>query len=80
MLMITIPFFALNSWLVFGGLDIIKHLVLRLVLYAVGCVPWNYARFLDDCCDRLLLQKVGGGYIFMHRLLMEHFAQMEVKD
>ena len=26
--------------------------------------------------DRLLLQIVGDGYIFIHRLLLEHFAQM----
>jgi hypothetical protein len=25
------------------------------------------------------LQKVGGGYIFIHRMLMEHFAQMELE-
>ncbi len=27
--------------------------------------------------DHLLLRKVGGGYIFIHRLLMEHMAGME---
>ncbi|MDJ0904037.1 MAG: hypothetical protein QNJ55_35140 [Xenococcus sp. MO_188.B8] len=36
---------------------------------------WNYARFLDYASDRIFLQKVGGGYIFIHRLLLEHFAQ-----
>jgi hypothetical protein len=32
---------------------------------------------LDWASDKVLLQKVGGGYIFIHRLLMEHFAQLE---
>jgi hypothetical protein len=41
---------------------------------AFGLMSWNYARFLGYCCDRIFLQKVGGGYIFIHRLLLEHFA------
>ncbi|WP_230967953.1 hypothetical protein [Nostoc sp. WHI] len=27
--------------------------------------------------NRIFLQKVGGGYIFVHRMLQEHFASME---
>ncbi len=34
-----------------------------------------YARFLDYCHERILLRKVGGGYIFVHRLLQEYFAR-----
>ncbi len=49
---------------------------LRIVLYLNGYAPWNYARFLDYATDRLFLQRVGGGYRFIHRLLQEHFAQM----
>jgi type I restriction-modification system DNA methylase subunit len=30
--------------------------------------------------DRIFLRRVGGGYIFVHRLLMEHFAAMYPKD
>jgi hypothetical protein len=26
-----------------------------------------------------LLKKVGGGYIFIHRMVQEHFASMEAK-
>jgi hypothetical protein len=32
--------------------------------------------FLDYCAERIFLRKVGGGYIFVHRLLMEHFASL----
>lgn len=59
-----------------GGEVCIKHLMLRILLYFNGYTPWNYARFLDWATERILLQKVGGGYIFVHRLLLEHFAQM----
>ncbi len=62
---------------VFGaGEACIKHLALRLVLFCNGSIPWKYARFLDWATEHILLQKVGGGYIFIHRLLLEHFAEM----
>ena len=61
-----------------GGKPCIQHLILRLILYCNGDIPWNYARFLDYATERIFLQKVGGGYIFIHRMLMEHFAQMKV--
>jgi DNA polymerase III delta prime subunit len=50
---------------------------LRVVLCMERTTPWNYTRFLDWCCDRLLLQKVGQEYMFVHHSLMEHFAQIE---
>jgi hypothetical protein len=30
----------------------------------------------DLCTERIFLRRVGGGYIFIHRMLMEHFAAM----
>jgi hypothetical protein len=59
-----------------GGEACIKHFILRLILYLCGYIPGNYARFLDWATERIFLQKVGGGYIFIHRLLLEHFARM----
>jgi len=40
-------------------------------------MPWNYPRFLDSAAERILLRKVGGGYIFVHRLLLEYFASLD---
>jgi hypothetical protein len=54
----------------------IQHLILRSILYHSGYIPWNYARFLNYASERLLLQRVGGRYRFMHKLLQEHFAAM----
>ncbi|NEQ80627.1 MAG: NACHT domain-containing protein [Moorea sp. SIO2I5] len=65
---------------VFAGLVLIQHFSLRLILYFNKYIPWNYARFLDYATDRIFLQKVGGGYIFIHRMLMEHFAEMEPEN
>jgi eukaryotic-like serine/threonine-protein kinase len=58
-----------------SGLVILQHFVLRLVLWKNRSIPWNYAQFLNHATDLILLKKVGGGYIFIHRLLLEHFAQ-----
>ena len=32
---------------------------------------------LTDVHERIILQKVGDGYIFIHRLLLEHFAALD---
>lgn len=61
----------------YGGATCIQHFNLRLMLYKKGHIPWNYARFLDYASERLLLKKVGGGYIFYHRMLMEYFADRD---
>jgi len=39
-------------------------------------IPWNLGRFLDYAAERIFLQKVGGGYIFVHRLLQDYFASL----
>lgn len=63
-----------------GGLSCFRHLILRFSLYCLGYTPWNYAKFIDNAADHLFLQKVGGGYIFVHRMLLEHFAQMDFEQ
>lgn len=83
------PIFGIVNGLIFGvaaalmggqgaGIICIKHFTLRCLLWWSGYIPWNYARFLDYASDRIFLQKVGGGYVFVHRLLCDHFARMEV--
>ncbi len=52
---------------------------LKFLLFRNGFIPENYSRFLDHCVDLIFLRRVGGGYIFVHRLLMEHFAEMYVE-
>jgi predicted NACHT family NTPase len=62
-----------------GGIACLQHFCLRIILYCNGYIPWNYARFLDYCTERLFLQRVGGRYRFIHKLLQDHFAQMEFR-
>lgn len=70
-------FFGLLIALWYGGLDVLQHLILRLMLARRGDTPWRYARFLDYATERIFLYRVGGGYRFVHRLLMEHMASRE---
>ncbi|MBD2511346.1 NACHT domain-containing protein [Nostoc muscorum FACHB-395] len=70
---------VLMGGLAFGGITCLQHFTLRLILYFNGYIPWNYARFLDYCTERLFLQRVGGRYRFIHKLLQDHFAKMEFK-
>ena len=61
--------------LFFGGFAIIQHYTLRFILARNNLLPWRLIPFLDHCVDLIFLHRVGGGYIFIHRLLMEHFAE-----
>jgi hypothetical protein len=71
---LALPVFT--SFYVGGGLACIQHVALRFVLTRSNSTPWNYARFLNYCTERLLLQRIGGRYRFMHKLLQDHFAEM----
>ena len=65
--------------LLYGGLPIVQHYTLRFILSRNNLLPWRLVPFLDHCVDLIFLRRVGGGYIFVHRLLMEHFAEMYVE-
>lgn len=72
--------FGLAVGLFFGGLASIQHFTLRFILYRNGYMPWSYARFLDYAAERIFLRKVGGGYIFVHRLLQDYFASLASQE
>lgn len=69
-------FFILFSLNFFFVSPVMQYFSLRIMLYITDQTPWNYARFLDYSTDRLFLQRVGGGYRFIHDLLRQHFATM----
>jgi uncharacterized protein (DUF2062 family) len=66
-------------FLKFGGGDYIKHVLLRALLASNGNAPFKYSDFLDHSSRLVFLQKVGGGYIFIHRLLLEYFADLPTR-
>jgi hypothetical protein len=67
---------ALLGGLRFGGHACLRHFALRLVLWQKHLAPLHYVRFLDYATARIFLRKVGGGYVFIHRMLLEYFAAL----
>jgi hypothetical protein len=59
-----------------GGSAVIQHYALRLTLCRKDHMPLNLVNFLDHCAKLILLKKVGGGYIFIHRMLLDYFADL----
>ncbi|TMC22033.1 MAG: hypothetical protein E6J34_07695 [Chloroflexi bacterium] len=56
-----------------GGLAAWRYAILRL-LQRAGVFSAHCVRFFDEATGNVLRQKVGGGYRFIHRLLLDYFA------
>lgn len=61
-------------FLIYGGFTVLMHGVLRLWLAARTPLPLGLPRTLDRAVELGLLRRVGGGYLFLHRTLLDHFA------
>jgi MFS family permease len=86
----SVPDIGLNYWLlcgllagigggilaciVMGGRATLQHYVIRLLLWRSRTFPLLIPQFLEDATARFLLRRVGGGYQFAHRLLLDHLA------
>ena len=69
---------GLLGGLVFGLDATLLHYTLRFWLWRTHLFPRQAVPFLDDTVEQLLLRKVGGGYVFRHRLLQDYFASLDV--
>ena len=58
----------------FGGLELIRHFSIRIVLAATRRFPFAAVRLLNEAVGLAFVRRVGSGYVFMHRMLLEHFA------
>ena len=67
-------FAALLAALCNGGIDVLQHYLLRAILAVKRYAPFNYPSLLEHTTRLIFTQKVGAGYIFIHRYLLEHFA------
>jgi eukaryotic-like serine/threonine-protein kinase len=72
-------FFGMLAGLRAGGFDVIQHYTLRAILAARGYTPVDYARFLDSAASLVFLLNAGGAYLFVHPLLLEHFAEYDAR-
>ncbi len=71
--------FCLIPGLLNGGAAYVKHVILRYLLYCGNWTPRNYPDFLDSLVvkEKRILQRIGGGYQFTHRILQQYFADMD---
>jgi len=76
----TVWLIALPFGLAVGGAACLQQLALRTILARTEKLPWNLIRVLENATERILLQRVGGGYIFQHRLLQDYFANVQFTD
>ena len=66
--------FGSIAGLTYGGIAVGLHVGLRLVMAWSTPLPLRLRPFLDHAVDRALMRRIGGGYIFVHRALLEYFA------
>jgi hypothetical protein len=64
-------------WFLMGGVAILRHVTIRCLLWRSQTFPWRAIFFLNDATARILLLRVGGGYSFVHRQLLDYFADLE---
>lgn len=69
--------FGLVGALRFGGRAAIQHYALRITLDQVNLLPFKLESFLDKATRLIFLRRVGGGYMFIHRSLLEYFAHLK---
>jgi DNA polymerase III delta prime subunit len=72
-------FIGLYIGLVLGLGAAIQHYILRFWLAHSAVFPWRAVPFLEDATTRILLRRVGGGYSFAHRLLLDYFADLDAQ-
>ncbi len=68
-------FLGVGCGLSFGFLAYLQHRRLRAIFHDQGNFPADAAEFLNLAAERNLLRKVGGGYTFVHALLLDYFSQ-----
>jgi len=68
---------GLLALLWYGGIEVLNHVVLQILLHIEGSIPFQYTDFLNHAVDLIFLRRVGGGYIFVHQLLHNYFAQIK---
>ncbi len=71
---------ALFTLPLYGASNVIKHYFVRFVLSVKDLLPWDLIRFLNYASRLVLLRKVGGGNIFIHRLLQEYFENLGASE
>jgi hypothetical protein len=68
-------YLGISAGLAYGSLAALQQKQLHRVLNEQQLAPIDYVHFLDYAAERNLLRKVGGGYMFVHLLLLDYFRE-----
>ena len=68
---------AVSVFFVYGGSVALQHFVLRRELIHKKIIPTQLVDLLQEGVKLGILQRVGGGFIFIHRYLLEYFAGLQ---
>ncbi|MCB8975781.1 MAG: NACHT domain-containing protein [Ardenticatenaceae bacterium] len=68
-------YLGLSAGLAYGGLAAWQQRQLSQVLATSQLIPEDFLSFLDYAAERNLLRRVGGGYMFVHLLLLDYFRE-----
>jgi len=60
---------------IFGGLRGIAHVLIRGLLVLGGSLPFRFTGLLNKAAHAGLIMRAGGGWMFIHRMQQDHFAQ-----
>jgi tetratricopeptide (TPR) repeat protein len=63
-----------------GGAFVIKYWIVRIALWVNGLAPLQYVRFLKSSQQHSFLWQNGGGYVFLHGLLRDYLASINLLD
>lgn len=70
----TTAFLCSYIGLRFGGATYVRHWLLLTLLRIDRLIAEDFVGFLDYADSRVLLRRAGGGYLFVHHLMQDHFA------
>jgi hypothetical protein len=67
------PIGIIIGFMFYGGVEVLKHVTLRLVMYWYGIGPWHFNCFLEYTKSVTLLKPQSSGYAFKHDWFQEYF-------
>lgn len=71
--------FAITTYLIYGGAVAIQHYLLRRLLVKEQIIPKQFINLLQEGVNLGIMRRVGGGFIFVHRYLLEYFANLQTE-
>ena len=70
----------ISAALWFGLIDVGRHYLLRLCLARQRLLPMRVGQFLSHAVHLVLMRRAGGTYLFLHRLVLDYFADLTDGD